>query len=155
VRQLGQPRDDRWQLEPPVQHEQWAGQARDLLHACLVQTRQRVLRGGDQHHPLAQGQQLVQLGCGRLEARPGDEGHADHAVAQQLHDLRVAPSERAGRLAAFGAAANLAISLTLAAITALLQVAPTAAGLLAAALLALAVVPLAPRLTTGGADGRC
>jgi predicted MFS family arabinose efflux permease len=42
----------------------------------------------------------------------------------------VAPHERASRLATFGAAASVAISLTPAAITALLQVAPVDAGLL-------------------------
>ena len=47
----------------------------------------------------------------------------------------VAPTERARRLAIFGAAANLAISLTPAAISALLEVAPVAFGLLAAAAL--------------------
>jgi predicted MFS family arabinose efflux permease len=50
----------------------------------------------------------------------------------------VAPEERGRRLALFGAAANVAISLTPAAITALLEVAPLEVGLAAAGLLALA-----------------
>ena len=48
----------------------------------------------------------------------------------------VAPEERARRLAVFGAAANIAISVTPAVISALLEVAPLDAGLLASAALA-------------------
>jgi predicted MFS family arabinose efflux permease len=50
----------------------------------------------------------------------------------------VAPEERARSLAVFGAAANVAIALTPAVITALLQVAPVEAGLVASGVFALA-----------------
>jgi predicted MFS family arabinose efflux permease len=55
----------------------------------------------------------------------------------------IPPETRARRLAVFGAAANVAISLTPAAITALLSVAPTQAGLFAAAGMAIAAGALA------------
>lgn len=58
----------------------------------------------------------------------------------------VHPGERAGRLALFGAAANVAISTTPAAIAALLAVAPVEAGLAAAAAFAIAGGALAALL---------
>lgn len=62
-----------------------------------------------------------------------------------------APEERGRRLAVFGAAANVAITLTPAAISALLAVAPLGAGFLAAALLALTAGLLAWRVPSAAA----
>jgi predicted MFS family arabinose efflux permease len=63
----------------------------------------------------------------------------------------VAPEQRGRRLAVFGAAANVAISLTPAAISLLLEVAPLEAGLFAAGLAALAGGLLALLLPAGRA----
>jgi predicted MFS family arabinose efflux permease len=65
----------------------------------------------------------------------------------------VAPEQRAARLATFGAAANVAIALAPAAITAVLAVAPVESGLLATAACACLAGALAASLPTGTKRG--
>ncbi len=80
-------------------------------------------------------------------------------VATPLVVSLVAPEERARRLAVFGAAANVAISLTPAAITALLQVGSVETGLAASGVFALAggllavLLPARATRTSGGGAG--
>jgi predicted MFS family arabinose efflux permease len=67
----------------------------------------------------------------------------------------VPPGERGRRLAVFGAAANVAITITPALVAALLEVAPLEAGLLAAGGMALAAALLATRIdATAATTGR-